>query len=241
MDDFERLVTVGVKLLLGALLVVLLAGYLRDPLFLRAQGVTHFSAVTATGTVQGEQLTSTDDATITDDFTADVGTVFGLAATNNITVTGVVTVSGASGYKSAFDTEHVMLPTVSDVAVTYSSSGALWTVADGEIWIVHDVLIKVSSNFDCTGDDCTLKIGDGNDDNGLLDLVDAELQAADTEGTGFAAGWQGQLAATKGAYLVDSDFVYAPSGAAETIDITIGGTSPAAGAATVYIIYTRVQ
>jgi hypothetical protein len=117
----------------------------------------------------------------------------------------------------------------------------LWTVADGEIWIVHDVLIKVSSNFDCTGDDCTLKIGDGNDDNGLLDLVDAELQAADTEGTGFAAGWQGQLAATKGAYLVDSDFVYAPSGAAETIDITIGGTSPAAGAATVYIIYTRVQ
>jgi len=186
-------------------------------------------------------LTTSDDVTVTDDLSCDVASVAGLSASNNITVTGVISISGASGYQTAFDTEHLRLPTVSDVAVTYQSSGALWTIGDGEIWIVHSVLIDVGTNFDCTGDNCTLQIGDGNDTNGLLDLVDAEMQAADTEGTGFAAGWQGQLAATKGAYLVDSDFVYAPSGSAETIDIAIGGTDPAAGAATVYLIYTRIQ
>jgi hypothetical protein len=152
--------------------------------------------------------------------------------------TGLITVT--TGLYAAQDLEHQMFATVASEAITYSTSGALWTVADGEVWIVHDVLIDVGTNFDCTGSDCTLQIGDGNDANGLLDLVDAEMQAADTEGTGWAAGWQGQLAATKGAYLVDGNFVYAPSGAAETIDITIGGTDPAAGAATVYIIYTRI-
>ncbi len=30
-------------------------------------------------------------------------------------------------------------------------------------------------------------------------------------------------------------------GAAETIDITIGGTDPAAGVGVAYIVYTRVQ
>ena len=48
-------------------------------------------SLTSTGTIQAEQLTSTDDATITDDLTvtdalsANVATVFGLDATNNIT------------------------------------------------------------------------------------------------------------------------------------------------------------
>ena len=36
----------------------------------------------------------------------------------------------------------------------------------------------------------TLVIGDGNDADGFCVLADAELQAADTEGTGWAAGWQ---------------------------------------------------
>jgi hypothetical protein len=38
--------------------------------------------------------------------------------------------------------------------------------------------------------------------------------------------------------------VYAPVGADETIDVAIddtGGTDPSAGAATIYLIYTRIQ
>lgn len=208
-----------------------------------AGAVTGVTDLTASGTVQAEQLTSTDDLTV-----AGAGS-FGseLTASNGITVSGVITYGNSamtmstSGIVAALELEHMVLPTVASAAVTYTSASDIFTVADGEIWIVHNVLINVTTNYDCTGSDCTLQVGDGNDPNGLLDLVDAEIQAADTEGTGWAAGWQGQLAATKGAYLVDSDFVYAPSGSAEGIDLAIGGTDPAAGAATIYIIYTRIQ
>ncbi len=119
------------------------------------------------------------------------------------------------------------------------------TIADGEIWLVHQVLVKVTTNFDCTGDDCVMTVGDGNDADGFIVLADAEMQAADTEGTGFAAGWQGQAAATQGVYQDGNwnGFVYAPSGAAETIDwaLTASGNDFAAGAATIYVVYTRIQ
>lgn len=135
-----------------------------------------------------------------------------------------------------------MLPTVASASVEYTTTTALFTIADGEVWIVHDVLVNVTDNYDCTGDNCTFQIGDGGDANGLVDLVDAELQAADVEVTGGAAGWQGYLSGTRGAYLANGGgFVYAPSGAAETIDLAIGGTDPADGAATVYIVYTRIE
>lgn len=169
-----------------------------------------------------------------------------LSVSGNVSATGNVSTSGYVSTGSGV--ENVRLPSVASVAITYASSGALFTVADGEVWIVHGVLVNVTTNFDCTGDNCTLTIGDGNDADGFIVLADAELQAADTEATGFAAGWQGMAAATRGVYLDEvttnaytGGFVYAPSGAAETIDIAIGGTSPAAGAGTVYVIYTRVQ
>lgn len=103
--------------------------------------------------------------------------------------------------------------------------------------------VSVTTNFDCDGDDCTLQIGDDGDVNGLLDLADAELQTTDTEGTGAPAGWQGFMSSdTVGAYLAQGlGFVYL---GAQTIDIAIddtGATDPSAGAATVYIVYTRVQ
>ncbi len=113
---------------------------------------------------------------------------------------------------------------------------------------MHDVFVNVTTNFDCTGDDATLVIGDGNDANGFIDLADAELQTSDTEGTGFAAGWQGLVVATQGVYLDDAtgsdNFIYAPSGAAETIDYLIdegSGETLTAGAATIYVVYTRIQ
>lgn len=147
-------------------------------------------------------------------------------------------------------TQNVGIQSVVTRAITYTAaaggSGIVATVPDGQIWIVHKVLTKVTTNFDATGDDANLVVGDGNDADGFLVLADATLQAADTEGTGFAVGWQGQAAATIGAYLEanENGFVYAPSGAAETIDWAVtetSGTTLAAGAATIYVIYTRIQ
>jgi hypothetical protein len=167
--------------------------------------------------------------------------VTGDTALSEVTVAGDLTVAGALATTDGVENTG-SLPTLVSFPITYSLnySGA-FAVGDGEIWFVHDVLINVTEDYDCTGSDCTVQVGDTTDANGLLDLVDAELQAADTEGTGFAAGWQGQLSGTKGAYLADGNFVYAPDGADQEIDILIGGTDPAGGAATVYILYTRIQ
>ena len=105
------------------------------------------------------------------------------------------------------------------LANTDTSAKTLCTVPDGEVWIIHAVLVNVTTNFDCTGDDCTLQVGDGNDANGLADLVDAEVQTTNTEVTNGAAGWAGQTTGTKGVYINEAttnteiDFVYAPSGA----------------------------
>ena len=170
----------------------------------------------------------------------------GISNFDNIVVTSDVVIG--DDITQALGNENVgMLPTIQTVAVTYESDGAIFTIADGEVWIVHDILVDVGTNFDCTGDNCTLTIGDGNDADGFIVLADAQMQAADTEGAGFAAGWQGMSESTRGVYFDEAtnasahNFVYAPSGSAETIDIAIGGTSPAAGAATVYIVYTRIQ
>ena len=121
----------------------------------------------------------------------------------------------------------------------------LATIPDGQVWNVHGVWLDVTTSFAATGDDATLVIGDGNDTDGFCTLADAELQTADTEGTGWAAGWQCQVAATRGVFQDGTGgFWYAPSGAAETIDAVIDETSGetlGTGAATAYIHYTRVQ
>jgi hypothetical protein len=149
-------------------------------------------------------------------------------------------------------TEHIGTQTIWSTAITWTAaaggSGTVATIGDGEIWIVHSVFVNVTTNFDCTGDDTTLVIGDGNDANGFIDLADAELQTTDTEGTGWAAGWQGLVVATQGVYLDEAtgsnSFIYAPSGSAETIDWLLdegSGESITAGAATIYVVYTRIQ
>lgn len=156
----------------------------------------------------------------------------------------------AGGLTGTEDVENVMLPSVVSTAITYTAAaggtGTVATIADGEIWLVHAVLVQVTTNFDATGDDASLVVGDGNDPDGFIVLADAELQAADTEGTGFTAGWQGMSAETLGAYLDlnHNAYVYAPSGAAETIDWLVDetdGETLAAGAATIYVIYTRIK
>jgi hypothetical protein len=149
-------------------------------------------------------------------------------------------------------TEHIGIPSIVSTAITYTAAaggtGAVATIADGEIWFVWAVFVNVTTNFDVTGEDATLVIGDGLDPNGFVDLADAELQAADTEQTGSPAGWQGLVAATMGVYLdgavSSAPHIYAPSGSPETIDWLLDETSGetyTAGAATIYVIYTRIQ
>lgn len=147
------------------------------------------------------------------------------------------------------NTENVMHPTVLAVPITYTAaaggSGVVATIGAGEIWFVHSVFIQVTDDFDTTGDDATLVIGDGNVAAGFINAADANLQASFTEATGFAAGWFGIESGSAGAYTTDDGgpFVYAP-GSAETIDYLIDETSGetlTAGAATIYVIYTRIQ
>lgn len=175
-------------------------------------------------------------------------TAASLTTGGTLGVTGRSTLTG--GYTGVVNVENIMGPSVLAVSITYTAAaggtGTVATITDGEIWIIHSVLVNVTTNFDATGDDATLVIGDGNDADGFVVLADAELQAADTEGTGFAAGWQGMADATIGVYLdeVDSGFVYAPSGADETIDWLLDETTDetlAAGEATIYVVYTRIQ
>ena len=147
-------------------------------------------------------------------------------------------------------TEHIGIPTIFSTAITYTAaaggSGTVATITDGEIWLVHSVFVNVTTNFDATGDDATLTIGDGNDADGFIVAADANLQTTFTEDTGYTAGWYGIENGSNGAYTVDDGgpFVYAPSGADETIDWLIDETSGetiTAGAATIYVMYTRIQ
>jgi hypothetical protein len=190
-----------------------------------AQGVTNLSDLTLSG-----DLSVGDDTTLTDD--VSVG--------GDLAVTGATTISGITTVP--INTEHIGLPSVLSTAVTSTTDSEVWTIGDGEIWFVSAVYCHVTTNYDCTGDDCTLNVGIGEDADALLDLDDAELQTTDVDEANGAAGWQGYSADTVGLFMADTGgTVFAPSGAAETIDIAVGGTDPAAGAATCYLVYTRVQ
>jgi len=154
------------------------------------------------------------------------------------------------GVDAVVGTENIGLPTIHSTSITYTAaaggSGTVATIGDGEIWFVHKVFVHTTTSFDCTGDDAFLHIGDGNDADGFLALADASIQSDFTEATGFAAGWGGIENGSAGAYTTDDGgpFVYAPSGAAETIDWLLDETSGetiTAGAATIYVLYTRIQ
>ena len=195
----------------------------------------------------GYLINSKGAVTVTDQLyvTSQVAGLNGVTVAGNVTTTGQIVagngVAVSGGITAEVNSQNFMLPSVVSATIAYNTSGAVVTIPDGQVWIVKDVVLHVLTNFDCTGDNCAMTVGDGNDADGFLVLADAELQAADSEGTGFAAGWQGLVAATRGVYQDATTFVYAPSGAAETIDVAISGTDPAAGAAVLYVFYTRVK
>jgi hypothetical protein len=206
------------------------------------QGVSNFNSITLS-----DDLIVGDDATVTDDLT-----VTGLATIGEtLEITGVTTFT--AGISQAVNVESVMYPTVLSVDIDIDNDSSPFTcatVADGEIWFVHEVFANVLDNFDTGGsNDATFDVGDGNDQDGFLDLDDGELQVADTEGTGATAAWQGFMSTdTRGVYMASTPtFPYAPSGAAETIDCTFAGTGLASDTGdtatdiTVYVVYTRIQ
>ncbi len=161
-----------------------------------------------------------------------------------VVAAGSLSIAGVADV--AVGTEHIGTKTIWSTAITYTAaaggSGTVATIGASEVWIVHGVYVNVTTNFDATGDDVTLVIGDGNDPNGFCDLADAELQTSDTEATGFAAGWQCQVAATIGPYTDEGqNFIYDGT---DTIDWLLdesSGESITAGAATIYVVYTRIQ
>ena len=191
-------------------------------------------ALTITGT-NGQDALNVDDGNVDIDDDVDVNGTANLDVVDIDGVTNLIT-----------NTEHIGVMSILKSNVITTTNGAIFTIGAGEIWWVQGIFVEVTTNFDCTGDDCTLTIGDGNDTDGFLTLADAELQAADTEGTGFSAGWQGMTDAVIGDYLdatLGQGFVY-DEASEETIDIAIddtGGTNPSAGAATVWLFYTRIQ
>ncbi len=226
-----------------------------------AEGDTNLTNLVLSG-----DLTVTDDVTITDDLTvSDALTVAGATALNgglamdtnkftvantsgNTAIAGTLTQTGAASFAAAItagsDIENMLLPTIDSAAIITSTNGAVWTAGASEIWFVHALYCNITTNFDCTGDDCIIHIGDGTDEDGFLDLDDGELQTTDTEITGAKAGWQGMYTDTAGAYLAGNTmngFVYGN----DTVDIKIedssAHTNPTAGAATCYLIYTRLQ
>lgn len=187
---------------------------------------------------------STSDFADTATFSKGSGDAIVVSAGGTLNVNGVL--------DAVVNTEHLGVPSVIKTDITYTAAaggtGAVTTIADGEIWFVWAVFVNVTTDFDCTGDDATLVVGDGLDPNGFVDLADAELQAADTEQTGSPAGWQGLVAATMGVYLdgavSSAPHIYAPSGSPETIDWLVDegdGETITAGEATIYVIYTRIQ
>lgn len=136
--------------------------------------------------------------------------------------------------------ENIILPSVQKTTLSYSvASGGVFTSTAGEIFEIVSVYYEVKTNFDCTGDDCTLTVGDGNDADGFINAADANLQTTFADYTGAPAGWGGlDGSAPKGAYLVGGSQII---DGAETIDYAIGGTSPAAGSVDVYVVYRRLQ
>jgi len=90
-----------------------------------------------------------------------------LDADSTANIAGAVTFQ--STLNQALNLENVgMLPTIITATVPYTpASGTVATIGDGEIWLVVDVFYDVATNFDCTGNDCTVDVGDGRWISGL--------------------------------------------------------------------------
>ena len=199
---------------------------------LAATGDTNFTNVVASG-----DLTAGDDITAGDDLTVTGAATFTEASTHS------------AGIVIAQDTENLVLPSVVSTNIPWTAAaggtGTVAIVGANEKWLVHSAIVETNTNFDCTGDDTTLVVGDASDANGLINAADAQLQATFTEATGYPAGWFGLENGSNGAYTVDEG-LWAVE--ASTVPVTItwtldetSGETITAGAATIYLVYTRLE
>jgi len=167
--------------------------------------------------------------------------------------TPVLEVLNAGGLRTLANAENVNLPSVVSEGVDIdneTSPVTLFTVADGEVWLVYTCVANVLADFDTgANNDATFQVGVSGAADMLLDLIDAELQTADAD-DGGPAGWQGLSESTQGTALDDASgsaiTVFAPSGSDANIIATFAGTGlagdgSAADDITVYLVYWRIQ
>ena len=185
--------------------------------------------------------------------TLDLTTIDELASLDGgIDVDAVFSVANTTGLTTLpIGVAHVGIPAIASVDITYTAaaggSGNVLVVAGGTAIIVHDVWVETTTNFDATGDDATLNIGDSDDEDGFCVLADAEIQAAYAAFTGAAAGWSCNTVATREAYFDEGGtgwiggMVY---DGADTITWTLdeaSGETLSAGEATIWVLYTRIK
>jgi hypothetical protein len=197
--------------------------------------------------------TAAQDALDIVDGNVDIADDIDVDGTTNLDVTDIDdTLNVAGAVTFPVNVENLYTPSVASVAITYTAAaggtGTVLTVGAGEAYVIHDIWVETTTNFDCTGDDCTLVIGDGNDADGFCVIADAEIQAAYAAFTGSAAGWSCITVATRGVYFDEAatnswvgGMVYDGT---DTIDWLLDETSGetyAAGAATIWVLYTRIK
>lgn len=170
--------------------------------------------------------------------------VIGGSSGMNLTTAGLVEGSNAG---ITLTGEIIGVPRVTSVDFAFDdTSVVLATIPDGEVWLIHEVFVTTATDWDGNG---LATIGDGNDPDGFLACSNASLDPAydETGGlTGWTAGSVGLYQQNRGVYLFEGTndagllFRYAPSGAAETIDITVTQGTSTQGASTAHVRYTRI-
>lgn len=227
-----------------------------DPVGVQSVSETRFRSVIIDHNLDVDGTANLDVIDV--DGAADFDSSIDVAGTSNL---DVVDVDGAADFDSTIDVagavtfpanvENLYTPSVASVAITYTAAaggtGTVLTIGASEAYVIHDVWVETTTNFDATGDDVTLTIGDGNDADGFCVMADAELQAAYAAFTGAAAGWSCTTVAARGAYFDEGGtgwvggMVYDGT---DTIDWLLDETSGetiTAGAATIWVLYTRIK
>lgn len=175
----------------------------------------------------------------------------GNSAVAGLTV-GTLTEADGGGISLGAGSQIIGVPFTITAAINFdTASGAIATIPDGEVWVVQRVWFRTTTDWDGNG---TVAIGDGSDPDGFLALSNTALDPAYNE-SGAVTGWTTGTAGLKdgggaqncaGVYQWDGtnderlQKLYAPSGAAETIDATVTTGTSTAGAGVCYIHAIRL-
>lgn len=156
-------------------------------------------------------------------------------------------VEADGGFVGAANVQNLFVPTYATASFTYTSAAGgtvdLFTIPAGQIWMVADLRVRITEDFAATGDDSILLIGDDANDDGYCENV-AAYDATHQIDSGWPLGWVCE-GGQKGSYInpqnIGGSFpAEGPTDITVTIDET-SGESITSGAATVYLLYTRIQ